>query len=993
MFEPSETPRLFGVPPGADFPAEIVKRCLATYRDKPPEDLARLHIIVNTERMRRRLIELFSDGAPRLLPRITPVTAVDRLIPGAPLPTPTPKLHRKLELARLIAPLLDAPDAPAPRSALFALADSLASLLDELHGEAVPPERLLTLEVQDESHYWRRSLEFLSIVQRYIDLSGSGHADADARLRAATEVLCQNWHLNPPQTPFLVVGSTGSRGTTFDLMKAVARLPQGAVVLPGYDPDLPHDVWNTLTSTDGFGLEDHPQYRFASLAKALDLNPKTDIENWLGPAPDPSRNKLISLSLRPAPTTNQWRTEGPLLEDLTAATSQISLIEAPQPRDEALAIAVAIREAIEAGETAALITPDRTLGRRVAAALSRWNIIPDDSAGQPLSLTPPGRFLRHIQSLFQQESTSEDLIALLKHPLSSSNETDRGTHLLATREFELFLRRKACVTVTADVLDAFVHPDIKPEFSDWATWLKARLAELSAVVPETLGAQITAHLSLAERFAEGPNGTDAGELWEKEAGRDTKSAVETLTDPSIADTPLSLADYRALFDSTLAAGNTRDTEASHPNALIWGTLEARVMGVDLAILGGLNEGVWPSRPDPDPWLSRKMRRQIGLLSPEREIGLSAHDYQQAIAAPRVILSRARRDDDAETVPARWVSRLNNLLTGLKGEEKGAPIEQMRARGNRYLTIATALDAPNAEPNPEKRPAPAPPASARTRSYTVTDIEKLIRDPYAIYARYTLQLKALQPLRPEPNAAMRGTVYHRIAEVFLRSAPLSDSAGDAQRFLDIAQSEMEKSVPWPSVRAQWFGHLAAIADQFVEDEAARQTNATPLGHEIKGNVTLPNSVFKLRGKADRIDQRPDGQLVIYDYKTGSPPSEKEMRYYKRQLLVEAVMAEHGAFEGIPATAVARVDHIGLNRALKQTGTDLAIVNVPKSGEIDYRTSKIEQELRQLLEHFHQDSKGYMPRRAMERLRFNGDYDQLARYGEWDETQTPVKVPVK
>ncbi len=996
MFDPSDKPRVLGVPPGADFPAEIVKRCLAAYADQPPEALAHLQIIVNTERMRRRLVELFSDGAPRLLPRINPVMAIDRLILGAPLPAVTPKLHRKLELARLIQPLLNAPGAPAPKSALFDLADSLAGLLDELHGESVDPDKLLALEVQDESHYWRRSLDFLKIVKTYVDLSGTAQADPDARLRAATRTLVDNWTKSPPQTPVLVVGSTGSRGTTFDLMTAVARLPQGAVVLPGFDPDLPEGVWETLTDsaddTASFVLEDHPQYRFAVLAKALNLNPKTDIPNWSGQAPDPLRNKLVSLSLRPAPVTSQWRTEGPDFKDLAAATANLSLIEAPQPREEALAIAVALREALENGETAALITPDRTLGRRVAAALLRWDIIPDDSAGRPLSLTPPGRFLRHVLSLMVAESTSEDVIALLKHPITRTDGTDRGVHLRATRELELFLRRRASVTITDEVLDAFTHPKRKPEFTDWAAWLKTVLTQLSTPIPETLGDAISAHIAIAESIAQGPDGTGTGELWEKEAGRDTLEAIQALQDPAIAETALSLHDYRALFETTLAAGNTRATDTSHPDVLIWGTLEARVMGVDLAILGGLNEGVWPARPDPDPWLSRKMRRTVGLLSPEREIGLSAHDYQQAIAAPRVILSRARRDADAETVPARWVNRLTNLLTGLTGEKFDAPISQMRARGSRYLKIAAELDAPDTKPAPAKRPAPAPPLNTRTRSYTVTDIEKLIRDPYAIYARYTLSLKALQPLRPEPTAALRGTVFHEIAEVFL-SQPLSDAASDTKRFLDIASDELAKTVPWPSVRAQWLGHLSAIAEQFIADENHRQSLATPLGQEIIGNVALPGSVFRLRGKADRIDRQPDGQLVIYDYKTGTPPSEKEMRYYKRQLLVEAVMAEHGAFDGIAAAKVARVDHIGMNRALKQTGVALDFYQASKTEQIDYRTATVEAELRQLLEHFQQESQGYMSRRAMERVRFSGDFDHLARFGEWDETQDPVKVTLK
>ena len=987
MFEPAEKPRVFGVPLGADFAKEIVARCLSAHQNEPPDALPRVQIIVNTERMRRRLIDEFSKHGPRLLPRITPITAVDRLVPGADLPTTQSKLARKLDLARLIRPLLDAPDAPAPKSALFALADSLAALMDELHGENVDPKALLSLKVEDASRYWERSLAFLSVVQQYLDETGTSHAVSDAKLRAATEALVSNWTRAASDTPVLLVGSTGSRGTTFELMKAVANLPQGAVVLPGFDTDLPSSVWSRLADPSS-RQEDHPQYRFAVLAEALGLNPSTEVAPWGGTAPDPDRNALISLSLRPAPITSQWRVEGPRLGDLAQHTKNLALIEAPQPREEALSIAIALREAAHKGETAALITPDRTLSRRVAAALGRWSIIPDDSAGRPLSLTPPGRFLRHVGDLLNSEVASEKVIALLKHPLTQSHDDAvRGNHLLATRELELFLRRKSVTALTSAVLDAFTGPKEKPSLADWASWLKTLLSELERPPSAQLGPIVQRHLTISESIAGGD--AEVCELWKKEAGHDTKAAMETLAADDIASTHLILSEYLSLMESTLSSGNTRNTELSHPQIMIWGTLEARVMGVDLAILGGLNEGVWPGRPDPDPWLSRQMRREAGLLSPEREIGLSAHDYQQAAAAPRVILSRARRDDDAETVPSRWLNRLTNLMTGLSGEDVGSPLAKMRERGTRYLDLAGQLDLPSGDPSPESRNAPAPPVAARTKSYTVTDIEKLIRDPFAIYARYSLKLQPLNPLKAEPSAAMRGTVFHAIVERLLNE-PLGDAATDVTRFLEIADKVLHTTVPWPSVRRQWFGHLSAIAQDFIEQEISRQKSSRPLGQEIKGLVTLPSSPFELRGKADRIDHRADGALIIYDYKTGTPPSEREMRYFKRQLLVEAVMAERGAFADIPAERVARVDHIGMNRALKMTGVPMDFHDVTKSLTIDYRTETVERELLQLLEHFNKKSMGYMPRRAMERVRFSGDYDHLSRFGEWDDSDAVVKV---
>ena len=272
---------------------------------------------------------------------------------------------------------------------------------------------------------------------------------------------------------------------------------------------------------------------------------------------------------------------------------------------------------------------------------------------------------------------------------------------------------------------------------------------------------------------------------------------------------------------------------------------------------------------------------------------------------------------------------------------------------------------------------------------MTDIEKLIRDPFAIYARYSLKLRPLNPLKTEPSAAMRGTVFHAIVERLLET-PLTDPGTETKRFLDIADQVLRATVPWPSVRQQWFGHLSAIAADFIDQEISRQQSSTPLGQEIKGKVVLPGSPFEIRGKADRIDRRSDGALLIYDYKTGTPPSEREMRFFKRQLLVEAVMAERGAFKNIQAERVARVDHIGMNRALKMTGVPMDFHEIGKSQTIDYRTETVERELLQLLEHFNKKTMGYMPRRAMERVRFSGDYDHFSRYGEWDDSDPVVKV---
>ena len=987
MFEPSAAPRVFALPPGTDFAAELVSGVLTRMADTPPDALARVTILVNTRRMQRRLKVLFARDQPRLLPRILLVTDADSLLPGADIPPPISPLRRRLELAQMVGKLIDSDPGIAPRAATVDLADSLAALMDEMQGEGVSTERLMTLDTGDLSGHWDRSLRFLSIVSEYTDLWADQGLDTEARRRRLAEGLVERWKGSPPEYPVIVAGSTGSRATTSLLMRAVASLPQGAVVLPGFDFDLPDETWATLLDKglSPLGAEDHPQFRFADFLDRVDTAPSS-VLRWTPDAGRNERNPLVSLSLRPAPATDQWLHEGPRLGDLMNRTEGLALMEAPQPRDEALAIAVALRCAVEQGKTAALITPDRTLSRRVAAALQRWDIVPDDSAGRPLSLTAPGRFLRQVAGLIGHPADPVELIALLKHPLAFSDGALRGRHLLLTRELELFLRRHKVPFVTPEVLSDY-KDELDKADHPWCDLLTDWLNRVAAYPPPSLAAALSHHIGAAEFLAAG-GAAGSGELWEKSAGRDTLGVLEVFRAEADFPAALPFADYLGLLERFLSSGNTRDQDTVRPDVMIWGTLEARVQGADLVVLGGLNDGIWPERPAADPWLNRNLRKQAGLLLPERQIGLSAHDYQQAIAAKEVILSRAKRDSDSQTVPSRWLGRLTNLLDGLKVQNGPEALRAMRAAGQAYIDLAARLDEPGEKVLPEKRACPAPPRSARPVDYTVTEIQRLIRDPYAIYARRILGLAKLDPLKAVPDARLRGEIFHGIVEeAFSLSATFEDVSEAAERFRAIAQKHLA-TLPWPGVRAHWAGHLDSILQQIVSEEKERRKGAQSIALEVKGRIDLIDSAFSIRGKADRIDRQQDGRLVIYDYKTGTPPSKRQIRYFDLQLPIEAVMAEQGGFQGVARDPVSCGVHIGLGRTPKCHITEMI-----ETDEVDFRTATIKARLIDLLTAFDSDLRGYPSRRAMEKMRFEGDFDHLARFGEWDETQdaVPERMP--
>jgi ATP-dependent helicase/nuclease subunit B len=970
-------PRVFGLPPGVDFPAELVRGLCDRLAGQPPERMARVTVYLNTARLRRRVVQCLQARGAVLMPRLRLVEdlAADPLLTGPGVSVSS--LGRRLELAVLIDRLLTADPGLAPRSALFDLADSLAALMDEMQGEGVPPERVAGLDLTDHSAHWARAQRFLGLAAACF--ADETRRDTQARLRLAVAAQAALWERDPPGDPVILAGSTGSRGTTALLMRAVARLPQGAVVLPGHDYDLPAPVWAAMD--DALAHEAHPQYRLGHLLAGLDLPPDR-LPRWTAaPAPSAARNRLVSLSLRPAPVTDQWLAEGADLGDLAEATQGLSLVEAPSPRHEAMAIALALRGAVEQGQRACLISPDRMLTRRVAAALDRWGLRPDDSAGQPLQQTAPGRLLRLVAQGLGRALSVDQLLALLKHPMTHSG-ADRGPHQLLTQALELHLRRRGPAFPGADFLRSWAAAQKAEGAAPWGEAIAAVLQQMAETTAGPLPDLARQHRQLAERLARGsgPEGT-FGVLWEREAGEEARAAMLELETEGPQALRLAPQDYAPLVSAMLSRREVRSAVMNDDRVQILGTVEARIQGADLVILGGLNEGSWPASAAADPWLNRRLRRDAGLLLPERQVGLSAHDYQMAVSASQVVLTRARRDAEAETVPSRWVNRLTNLLGGLVDSNGPQALEAMRDRGHALLSQVAALESP-IPAEAACRPSPRPPVAARPRKLSITQIETLIANPYDIYARHVLQLMPLNPLRPEADMRLRGEVFHSIAERFLRAAPLPPQPEDAARlFLEISETVLAEDVPWPVARAEWRSRLSRIALPFARDTLRR--DAVPVVLEERAALRLDRADFTLTGKPDRIDLQPDGTLHVIDYKTGDPPKDQDMQLHRKQLHLAAVMALGGAFETLGPRVTSRITYQSLKPGLAQRDVEMT----------EDAIREVADQLEQLLLAYARPETGFTARRAAMADRFAGDYDQLSRLGEWTIADEAVALDLE
>lgn len=977
LFALSDRSRVFGIPPGCDFSVSFLDGLKRRLGGQPPEALARVEIFTNTRRAQRRWEELLLDGSAALLPQIRVVTDLGndpRLSPPAD-PSET-ALSKQLMMMQAVRKLLESGQSLAPMSAAFDLAGSLQSLLDEMEGEGIDTAELRKLEIADHSEHWQTALKFLLIMET-VATQGQAASGSDARQRQAVRTLAQNWADNPPTHPVLIAGSTGSRGSTALLMEAVLKLPQGGIVLPGFDFDLDRDSWKQLAQA-AEGAIDHPQFGFAELAARIGFD-TGEVARWGDSTPpSPTRNALVSLAMRPAPVTDQWLTEGPAHKaSLPQSTGDMSLLEAPNERFEASAIAIALRKAVEDGKRAVLITPDATLSRRVTADLERWGITPDDSAGVPLRFMPPAIFLDLVMQSASNPPETTDFLSILKHPLCAKG-WERGKHLALTRKLDVDRLRDIGPLVNWEILvDWAANIEDAPA---WVAWLQ-RVFEALAMPPKaSLNQYLVRHRAAASALVAGPmDGSDA-ELWDKKAGDAVATIFETLDREDAAAGEISKFEYASIFRAQIGKEAVREEGfAPDKRVAIWGQLEARVQAADLVILGGLNEGSWPKLAPPDPWLSRQMRRELGLQLPERRIGLSAHDFQQAISNGEVILSRSEKSDNTPTVPSRWLTRLDNLLQGIGDDGKSA-LALMRERGHTYIRLAQAIDVPETTAKAAKRPCPAPPVANRPAKISVTQVERLIRDPYAVYASKILRLQPLSAMGRSADARDRGTSFHSVLENFIKAIP-DDVPPDARQIFDqTAEATLAEHVPWPSERRLWLGRLSRVAESFIAREKERRNFGSPALQEAPGRINIPDNAraLALTCKVDRIDKAPDGTIAIYDYKS-SIPTAKQEKLFNMQLQLEAHMALKGGFEPLGQVRTTHLEFIGLSKAnsFRELDSDDEAIAVTWG------------EFLKLVAHFEALENGYSARiRPMKSVTW-GDYDHLARRGEWEDNE-PLEV---
>jgi ATP-dependent helicase/nuclease subunit B len=971
-------PAVFTIPARLPF-VDVLAQGILAYTGNDPLALPAVTVLLPTRRACRSLREAFlrlTGGAPILLPRMLPLNDLDEedaLFGGfasaetlEAIPPAIDPLKRQLYLARLIQSGGVAGRAPRLEEALH-LAAELARLVDQVQTEQIPFTRLEDLVPEAYAAHWKDTLAFLDIVTRAWPevLKEDGTIDPVDHRNRVFAAQAAAWKAQAPG-PVIAAGSTGSVPATAHLLATIAGLPEGCVVLPGLDQHLDEAGWDAVDET-------HPQYGMKELLAHLEIG-RGAVKLWPGTAGAQTvRESLITEMMRPASTTESWRSLEGLGESAIAALVRL---DCPGVREEAEAVAMIMRETLETpARTCALVTPDRQLAERVEAELKRWKIDIDDSAGRSLDRTPVGTFLRLTAAMVAEEFAPVATLAACKHPLATAGLDDVAFRTLSRTAERLMLRgpRPAAGLEGLSALAATLTR-AQRDVGGWVAGLARCFAAFAEVMKRdevSLDEVVNAHMEAAEAFAETPETPGPLRLWAGDAGEAMATFAAEIAQHGSAVPAFAPALYPAILDALLTSRVVRPKFGKHPRLSILGPLEARLQRVDVLILSGLNEGTWPAKTPADPWMSRPMRAAFGLPSPERRIGLAAHDVAQALCAPRVILTRAMKSEGTPTVPSRWLMRLDQVI-------KAAGIEEhWRTANAPWLAWAADLNRP-AHYIVAKPPAPRPPVSARPRQLSVTKIETWMRDPYGIYAQYVLGLHALADLDEDASLADYGSLTHAALQEFIETHPAGALPDNAQEELcNIGRRLFDTGTARPAVMAFWWPRFERIANWFVTHERTRRDALKRAHAECTGRMVIdgPAGPFTLTAKADRIDETSEG-LALIDYKTGAPPSRKMVHAgYSPQLPLEAAMALAGAFEKVPRAPVSEIAYWDLH------GRKAGGSAKPVDGDPATLAAEAHEGLRKLIATFDDPNTAYEAQPNPDAPPAYSDYLHLARVREW------------
>lgn len=945
----------------------LAKKFSRIYADNPLE-LANVLFLLPNRRACVSLRDAFvrDNGLkPSILPQIVPIADADEdeiFLNGSAnsevlrqLPPAIDNYERLFLFTRLIISKPAEYGLPEMTFAqAFALAQDLAKLMDVFYNEQLSFDGLKNLVPEQYAVHWQETLNFLQIISKYWPqiLQERGLCDMVNRKNALLKAQAEIWQNNKPSGQVVAAGITALFPGLKQLLKTIKNLPNGEIYFYGLDKQLEDEAWEQAD-------ESHPQYELKQLLEFLQIS-RFEVKDAVKPH-NAAREKLVSEMMRPALSTLEWRS---LSTDSlpSEATENLHLITTEDMGQEASAIAVIMRDTLNtASKTAALVTTDRNLARRVAAELERWQIKIDDSAGKPLHLTPVGIYLRSILEVLEADFSDSSVLALLKSPFIRLN-SDLASVRRRVRDYELALRTPAYSGIKKEIPEKLLQDvvllkqTIRP------------LAELYANPQADFTALLQTHLQVAEALSGSKNGGGDKVLWRGDDGRKAAALFSKVLPQLKVLEQIDPKQYAAVLTRLMATETVRPLYGTHPRLKILGPIEARFNQYDVVIVGEVNEGVWPVLPSSDPWMSRPMKKDFGMPLPEKAIGVMAADFCQLMCAPEVYLTRAKRVTGTPMNKSRWLLRLETVLKAY-GKEAETLLDY------KYTSLARLQDTPAVQ-DKIVVPAPKPPIESRPRRLSASWLERLICDPYSVFAAKILRLKQLDAPDKDLSFADYGNLIHGILEEFNTKFPQELPSDAREQLINIGLNKFQSAEISAELRAFWWPSFLKTVDWVLAQEAICRPDIKQIYNEVEGQMEFaaPAGPFIAEARADRLNFNKDGSIDIIDYKTGSIRSNKQVHAgYAPQLPIEGLIAASGGFSKngrkIPTGKVNKLSYWRLgNKITEITETDKVLAQTREN-------------LQKLISAFDFETTPYLARPNPKYVPKYSEYDHLERIKEW------------
>ncbi|MDR1375285.1 MAG: PD-(D/E)XK nuclease family protein [Holosporaceae bacterium] len=538
--------------------------------------------------------------------------------------------------------------------------------------------------------------------------------------------------------------------------------------------------------------------------------------------------------------------------------------------EEAFAIALATRRAIFENQSVLIVSLQRYLTEKIKKELLRWNIFADDSIGCPFVKSESGLGTSLVINLMARQCDVQSCLDLLK--------ASRDYAAIAQELEEFFRKQRATPPNFFAALDLWDRKKENQNFLELMT-------KLQAFKVDTEAQRTFAEWHSDCRFILS--------LIDPEHAVGLLSASESVLSMGDLLPPMNFEDFRIFFTNRVMAASQREEEGYTEGVTILGAIEAQLLDADLVIIAGANEESWSASEDNDFWLTKSMLRSLNIKSVEARNDFLHSIFERLCHKNQVLITRSEIIGGLRQRKCRYLEILpqNQGVIGETADyassicfdiavnpclpqEKNTLQQLMLSIRKSYERKIAKFEAPNPE------------LHSRPRKLWASDVDLLINNPYAFYAKKILGLSEISDINNRQN--IRGNYWHALLEYFVKYSP---DKTDVNKLNYFAEKILKDRWLNPYGLGLWFFGRKKIFS-FIVDHL--KSNCQYFA-EIPGSFSLqisPDCNVSICARVDRIDINADGSLCVIDYKTGVLPSNNKMtRGIKIQLPIEGLIAQN------------------------------------------------------------------------------------------------------